>query len=296
MFPLRLSEGCAKRGKVRESSSAPILLLLVVGLLASCRSRADAPATNPTGATETAAAFLTATPPLPAQFPVLPTQDTGSLVAGAPHVIALGNGLTWTECVLPYRDYSHVKSDTELISNCLNMDFPRWNDSDRNKYGERILGVNGDDLQLAIGNDLYETRHTQSGARDYALLKNGTVIAKATAYFFTFDPNRNLGNLGGKLVWEIISDPPAVIVDGVDINREYQLEGSFFPYEINDKLILIARKDGKYRVMFDGKAIGAEFDEISMAYCCAKLSVSYGNGQYWFLGRRDGVQYVVAIH
>ena len=90
--------------------------------------------------------------------------------------------------------------------------------------------------------------------------------------------------------------PLTPIVNGVDFNEAYDLEGTFFPYEIKGKLIYIAKKDGKYHVIYDGKAIGPSFDDISMAYCCGKITVLRGGGQYWFLGRRDGKQYVVKIY
>lgn len=246
------------------------------------------------------AATTTSIPPITLQpitetfVPVTPSVSTS--VPSIPTTVVLEDGLSWSECILPLRDYSHTKPDIELITNCLNMDFPRWDDSDKVNYGERVHGIIGDNLRLVVGNDIYETRYTRSTADDYELLKNGVVIARASAYFNTFDPNRNLGMIGGKVVWEIISEPPALIVDGRNVNDVYQLEGSFFPYEVNGKLIYIAKKNGQYHIVYNDKTIGPEFDEISMAYCCAKLSVSYGKGQYWFLGRRDGVQYIVAIH
>jgi hypothetical protein len=46
------------------------------------------------------------------------------------------------------------------------------------------------------------------------------------------DPNRKLWNIGGKSVWEIFSDPAAenlsaIIIDEVNLNDKYQLDGSF---------------------------------------------------------------------
>jgi hypothetical protein len=224
------------------------------------------------------------------------TQNSPTPVSSVPTEVVLENGLTWIDCVLPYREYFRIEPDIALITTCLDMDIPVWDESDRANYDERVPGVNGDNLRLIVGDNTFETRYTQSDAQDYELLKNGTVLAKVSAYYVTFDPNRHLGNLGGKIVWEVISEPPVLIIDGVNINEENQLEGSFFPYEVKGKLIYLIKKNGHYQVVYDNNVIGPEFDEISMAYCCAKFSVSYGKGQYWFLGRRDGVQYIVAIH
>lgn len=274
-----------------------VLSFLVTVIMTSCNSGISTPTiqeviaeskiSNPT---VTPLLFLSATPPLQMET------STKLPVSSIPTTVILNDDLTWTECVLPYQDYFHTISDIELITNCLGLEFPFWGDVDKAKFGERVHGLNGDNLRLVVGDIVYETRYTQSNTHNYELLRNEVVIATVSAYFVVSDPNRSLGNLGGKIVWELISEPPVLVVDGKNINEEYQLEGSFFPYEINGKLIYLAKKNGKYHIVYDGKVIGSEFDEISMAYCCAKLSVSYGKGQYWFLGRQNGVQYVVALH
>lgn len=282
---------------MRIISRIIVFSLLVTVILTSCNSIIPTPT-----AQEEIAESKTATPTVtPILFssatPPLQTETSTKLpVSSVPTTVILNDDLTWTECVLPYKDYFHTKPDIELITTCLGMEFPIWDDSDKAKFGERVHGLNGDNLQLIVSDFIYETRYTQSNSREYELLRNGVVIATVNANFIVADPNRKLGNLGGKIVWEVISEPPVLIVDGENINEEYQLEGSFFPYEINNKLIYFAKKDGKYHIVYDDKFIGSEFDEISMAYCCAKLSVTYGKGQYWFLGRRNGVQYVVALH
>jgi hypothetical protein len=177
------------------------------------------------------------------------------------------------------------------------MDRPIWDDNDKKITGERIEGSNGSDLQLVIGNDVFLAKHdSTNGCCDYEFLKNGNVIIETSAPLITFDPNRNLWNIGGKSVWELIAQPPVIIVDGVNFNEKYQLEGSFFPYTINNKLLYIAKKDGKYQIIYDGKHIGHEFDEIYMKYCCAVTTVLHGHGQFWFWGKRDGTYFVVGIH
>ena len=111
----------------------------------------------------------------------------------------------------------------------------------------------------------------------------------------TSNPNRGFWNIGGKLVWELAGYTHVIVVDGVDYNEKYQLEGSHFPYEIKGKLIYIAKQNGKFHIVYDETMIGPEFDAISMAYCCGMISVYYGSGQYWFVGRRAGTMYVVSI-
>lgn len=209
-------------------------------------------------------------------------------------MIALENGLTWSECVVPNGEYFYTIEDEPIVTNCL--DFPNWDTYDPRKSGERIKGSNGSDLRLVIGPDSFLAKHdSTNGCCDYKFIKNGKVIMEISAPLITFDPNRHLWNIDGKAVWELIADPPVIIVDGVNFNEKYQWESSYFPYEIKGKLIYIAKKNGKYNIVYDNKVIGAAFDKISMAYCCAKISVVNGSEQYWFLGQREGTQYVVLI-
>jgi hypothetical protein len=222
----------------------------------------------------------------PAQSPPIP-------VSGTPTVIALEDGLIWSECALPNGEYTLLK--LVLVTGCVAL--PDTDVYDARIRGERIERGLGSDLRLVIGQDAFLAKHVSKNAGgDYEFLKNGKVVMEIYTPFYSFDPNRNLWNIGGKPVWELIADPPVIIVDGVDFNEKYQLEGSFFPYEINGKLLYIAKKDGKYHIVYDGHAIGPEFDAISMAYCCATISVVHGHGRYWFLGMRQGTQFAVVIH
>jgi hypothetical protein len=307
--------------KTKTIRKAIILVFLAV-MLTSCTGSSSTPRTSPTEIMETAlaiaktamietqAAIPTSTPtatPLPADTPLPlmtsrpPTktftpfiQNSPLPVSGTPTVIAFDNGLTWSECVIPTGKYSFSKTDTAIVTRCL--DAPEWDGYDPGISGERIAGENGSDMRLMIGQDTFLAQHdSTNGCCDYKFMKNGEVILEISAPLITTDPNRHLWNMGGKAVWELVTDPPVIIVDGVNFNEKYQLEGSFFPYEINGKLIFIARQNGKYHMMYDGKWIGSEFDQISMAYCCANISVIYGHGQYWFLGTRQGTQFVVLI-
>lgn len=280
-----------------------IIQALLVGLLVSCTPIAASPTEKILTAEITSSPSIpvpeqNSTPPVQPQQPQSPATPTlPGFILMPPKTLVINNELSWTECVLPYRDYFHTKSDVNLITDCLRLRWPYSETIDRSLYGQRFRGEVFDDFRLRIGEDSFETKHSRSSNHffDYELLKNGVPIAKARATFYTFDPNRELRNIGGKSVWEIVAEPPAVFSDGENLNEKFQLEGSYFPHSIRDKLIFIAKRAGKYHVIYDGERIGAEFDEISMAYCCAKISVLLGNEQYWFLGKRDGVQYAIAI-
>ena len=289
-------------------------------MLTSCNNFLPAPKTKPTEIMETAqsiaetmvaetqtaiptatstATLLPSATPLPTSSPLPPTETptpikTSIPFSGTPTVVAFENGLTWVECVVPNGEYGYDTSNISIATSCI--DFPHWSVNDKKISGERIIGVNGTDLRLVIGQDSFLAKHDSTkGCCDYEFLKNGNVIRKTHASLITFDPNRYLWNIGGKAVWELIADPPVIIVDNIDFNEKYQLEGSFFPYEIKGKLIFIAKKNGKYNIVYDNKIVGPEFDKISMHYCCSGISVERGSNQYWFIGQREGTQYVVLI-
>ena len=251
---------------------------------------------NPTSALMVTS-LPTNSPQSPTETSIPSVQNSQSPVSGTPIAVISENGITWIECIAPNRDYAHDEPTIAFAVNCLNMDRPYWNDNDRKIAGERINGSNGSDLRLVIGNDVFLAKHdSTNGCCDYEFSKNGDVLIKTSAPLITFDPNRHLWNIGGKSVWELVTDPPTIIVDGIDYNEKYQLEGAFMPYTINDKLIYIAKKNGKYQVVYDEKVIGPDFDEIYIKYCCATTQVLYGDGRYWFWGKREDTYYVVGIH
>ena len=164
--------------------------------------------------------------------------------------------------------------------------------------GERVKGNLGfDDLRITIGKDRFEARLVDRDKDGFPLqlTPNGEVVYKAIAHFMTNDPNGDLWNIDGKLVWELDGSQPVLIVDGVDFNQHYQLDGSYFPYEIKGKLIFVAKKNEKFMIVYDEKIIGPEFDEISMPYCCGMVPLIRENGQYWFVGSREGIKYLVSI-
>lgn len=257
---------------------------------------------------------ITFTPQLPTLIPptsLPPTETptpikTSLPVLGTPTTIELEDGLAWTECIVP----PNTRTDSDFATTCLNMNWAGWDDHNMMLNGqrlreERVKGICGDNLRLVIGKDIYETSYTVPPENncykyDYELLKNGVVIATVKGVIsVATDPNKKLWNVDGKSVWEIQSASPAenlsaIIVDGVNQNEKYQLEGSFHVYYFKEKIIFIALKNGKYHIIYNDKFIGHEFDEIFIYG--GPPSVLYGYEQYWFLGRREGTYYVVAIH
>lgn len=284
-----------------------ILLFLVTTLLASCKGITLSPAMSPTVETQavipttTFTALLLSLPsPLPPTETITPKPQSSSIpMSGTPTIIVMENEITWIECVLPSKDYAHSAPDEEFASKCLNMQIPVWDDNDRKMAGEWIATATSSQnavLKQIIGSDVFLVKQDgTNGCCDYEFLKNGQVIIKTHASLVTFSPSQHLWSIDGKAVWELITDPPTIIVDGVDFNEKYRLEGIFKPYSIHNKLIYIAKQNGKYHIVYNEKIIGPEFDEIYIKYCCGTTNVRYGKGQYWFWGKRDGTYYVVGI-
>jgi len=278
-------------------------ILLLFTILTSCNGIIAAPTKAPIQIATTVPTLSPAPEPAITPSP-LPTKTSTPIVeytpipvSGTPISVITEDGITWTECVAPYQDYTRQMPSMEFAAKCLNMEIPFWSDNDKKITAERIEGENGSDLRLVIGHDVFLAKHlSTNGCCDYEFYKNGNLIMNASAPLLTFDPNRNLWNIGGKSVWELIAEPPVIIVDGVNYNEKYQLEGSFFPYAINNKLLYIAKKNGKYQIIYGEKVIGHEFDEIPMHYCCMYPTVWRGRGEYWFWGRLEGTYYVVGIH
>lgn len=231
----------------------------------------------------------------PTGTPLPPTQ-TPFPISMTPKTTIMENGLEWMECTLANHGYSHEGTDIEFLEQC--VDFPAWNEHDKQIVGERIKNKYGwVDLWIKIGEDVYKTiqDNPSAGCCSYRLIKNGREILRASPGFLTFDPNRNFWNVEGKLVWEVAGGEQFIMVDGVNYNTEHQLEGSYYPYEIGGKLIYIAKQNGQFHIVYDGKSMGPEFDSIQMGYCCSPLPVYRGSGQYWFLGSRGGNMFLVLI-
>jgi hypothetical protein len=292
-------------GDIKESMKLlrrGFTLMLLIVALASC-SASKAKSTMPLLSTPTSQPTLTSNletttfpSPSPRETNLSSPQTLAVPFSITPTMTVMENGLTWTECIVPNRDYSRMGEDMAILKKCVEP--PEWSDEDSERLGERVTGnLDFDDLRITIGTDYFEARlvDRDKDGFQYELTKNGVVIYKTITHFTTIDPNRDFWNIDGKLVWELAGEQSVIIVDGVDFNEKYQLEGAYFPYEIKGKLIFVAKKNGKFSIMYDEKTVGPEFDEISMPYCCAMAPLVRGNGQYWFVGSREGIKYLVSI-
>ncbi len=237
----------------------------------------------------------------PAPATATPPPATETLTASLTQTVArLDNGLTWTECVVPFRDYAMVNSDLELLTQCVKLPDLK-NQEDKKIVGERVEQTQAmSDFKITIGKDRFETRmvtneNTGCCTFKYDLIKNGAVILTKKADFVTYDPNMGLWKIGGKLVWELGGWTSDIIVDGVDYNEKYQLQGSYKPYAIHDQLLYIAKAHDKYQLVYADKRFGPEFDDISMPNCCGMIHLFRANGQYWFVGSRAEKKYLVSI-
>ncbi len=296
--------------KIIGKTVIPLVLAMIN--VASCNGFVATPATTPTEITLAATEVVsTQTSEIPGgisleQFmatrllstqPPIPTMTSSPTpVLVTPTVITMENEITWTECIAPSIDYAHSVPDFEFAANCLHGERPTWDDRDLKNAGEWIGDTIDADLQQIIEGDVYLVKqYHANGCCDYEFLKNGTIVIKISAPSITFNPNRHLWNIGEKVVWELVTDPPTIFVDGVDFNQKYQWEGIYKPYAINDKLLYIAKKNSKFHIVYNEKTIGPAFDEIYIKYCCGTTNVHYGNGQYWFWGKRGETYYVVAL-
>ena len=222
-------------------------------------------------------------------IPATPFFHVNEIVYDAP-------GLIWSECEVSWDLYLSWRA----AEDCFDESLPSVKRDDREVWGERFQrGVQSlNDLRLIIGDDIYETKHNRGNPIIYTLYKNGEIYAEASSYFGVYDPNQSLINVGGKAAWEVAGyEAPTVIYDGLDLRQIHNIEAAYKPYSINDKLIFVAKSDGKNLVIYDGEPVGPSFDEISIAYCCGPegYSIRRVQGQYWFWGIRDGKFYLVRI-
>jgi len=209
-------------------------------------------------------------------------------------------GLLWRECELP-------RPNNENPEECLGVTMTKRDENDPFPFGETFTPLNGltRGFRLTIGSDIFEALHQPSpdggysdanGILTYSLFKNGELqISKATT-MGGYDPNAGLLNINGKYAWEFANPKqPTIIYDGVDIRQEYGLEAAYRPYVIGDKMIFVARNDGKMYVIADEQQIGPEFDKISNGYCCETTPIIRSRGQYWFWATNEGRSFVVVI-
>jgi hypothetical protein len=157
-----------------------------------------------------------------------------------------------------------------------------------------------DNLQLIVAGDIYETRSDHNSqivsSRKFSLIKNGDEFHSISGTISVPSPHQSLSYIDGKVVWELfIEEWITIIVDREDVRDLYDIERAYKPYSINGKLIFLASKYGKYIVIYDGKYIGIEYDDLQITYCCGGSSVDRLPGRYQFWATRGDEYYTVSI-
>jgi hypothetical protein len=201
-------------------------------------------------------------------------------------------GLRWQEC-----KQSGGYGTQQQAKECFGITEPIRNGEQNNVRVERIGMEN---FRMEIGRDIYETARIGNlfGFEQFVLSKNGFPLSFLAGNFYAHSPNIGLQEIGGKSVWEFADNIKATIIyDGQDIRRTMGLDKAQRPYRLGDKLIFIAHKNNKYFVVYDGKRLTPEFDDVIIAYCCEGVLYSPfgGPGFYIFNGTRDGQNYLVEV-
>lgn len=236
--------------------------------------------------------------PSPALTGTLISPDLTPTVAVTPHIkmnkIIYPTGLVWLECQVSIDQYQNWRA-AEL---CFGFPLSSWQDEDRACLGEKFKRnpFKPYDIRNTINGNIYETDNEPGGR--YSLFKNGIKIAESVSGFTTYSPNRSLQAVDGKVVWELANpENPTILREGTDLRQEYNLDAAYLPYNINERLIFVAKRDSKYFVIYGEEQTGPDFSNISIAYCCepAGYSIQRVQGQYWFWGMRDSRYYLVMI-
>ncbi len=198
------------------------------------------------------------------------------------------------ECQVPKAGY-HQWGMAEA---CFGRPLPKWTPEDRKRLGEPFHSYEhhsssiDDSLRQYIGQDRYEARLVEVDQLDfhYTLFKNDQPIYNITGFLTTYDMNQSLQNVDGHIVWEFADiRHPTIIIDGQDRREALGAEALYAPYGIDDRLVFIQKRNGKYALVYDGEPIGPIFDDVTIGYCCDTAGYTvrpWGGTRYWFWARR----------
>ena len=219
-----------------------------------------------------------------------PASQPAALRSATPDAV----GLTWRECALS------GGYDPQDARQCFDQSAPSWYKDEREagNFGKRLAN---DNFQLTIGADTYRTTSLDGllpNQECHTLWRGETALKTLCGQFTSHSTNILLQNIDGKAAWEFADHRlDTVIYDGRDLRDRFQIDAAYRPYQLQNQLIFVGKKDGKYFVVYDGQRVGPDFDEIVIAYCCEPVlwSVQYGQGRYVFWGSRNGQQYVVEV-
>jgi len=201
-------------------------------------------------------------------------------------------GLIWQECLLA-EGYGNWRQAQE----CFGLPEPTGERGDGINFSKQV-GM--DNFQLSIEEDVYQTHRMGSffSFEVYSLSRNQWPISIQLGEFIAHSPNIGLDDVAGKTVWEFVAiDKPTIIYNGRNLRRRYNLDQAFSPYSLNGKLVFLGQQADRYFVVYDGKRLSPDYEDVIHAYCC--LAVMYspvGNqGAYLFNARRDGKNYLVML-
>jgi len=214
-----------------------------------------------------------------------------------------GVGLAWRECEAGVPNF-------DLQEACFGQRFLRRTAAEEAGRGTR----DGDALRLSIGADTYEALDVGLGLCVY--LKNGRPVSLLRSEQPEGWPAAiSLVDVGGKAALEFDRDGhmttvshngasmavhdgrATILYDGQDVCSLYGLDAAYRPYEMAGKLLFIARKDGRYFIVYDGRRMGPVFDCIALANRGGPdpSLPQCGGGRFWFWGLRGGQLYAVEV-
>jgi hypothetical protein len=194
-------------------------------------------------------------------------------------------GLIWQECQT--EEYLSSWQQAEL---CLGVNEKDQDVEDGFSSSKR---TDYDDYWLQIGQDIYQTKRLGGflSFDVYLLTKNNWPISLQLGQFTAHSPNIGLYDVAGKAAWEFVTlDKPTIIYDGRNLRQRYNLDQAHSPYSLNGKLVFLAQQDDNYFVVYDGKRLTPDYEDIVHAYCCetSMYSPVVHQGFYFFYANRDG--------
>jgi len=212
-------------------------------------------------------------------------------------------GLAWRECEAGVPNF-------DLQEACFEPRFLRRTAAEEARRGTR----SGDTLRLSIAADRYEVLDAGFGL--YVYLKNGRPVKFLRSEQPEFSSSAiALIDVGGRAALEFDRDGhmaavnhngasmtvhdgrATILYDGQDVCPRYGLDAAYRPYEMAGKLLFIARKDGQYFIVYDGRRMGPVFDCIALANRGGPdpSLPQCGGGRFWFWGLRSGQLYAVEV-
>jgi hypothetical protein len=124
---------------------------------------------------------------------------------------------------------------------------------------------------LQIDQDIYQTKRLGGflSFEVYLLTKNNWPINIQLGSFLTHSPNIGFHDVAGEAAWEFVSfDKPTIIYNGRNLRQRYNLDQAFSPYDLKGKLVFLAQQEDNYFVVYDGKRLTPDYEDVVHAYCC----------------------------